>query len=319
MKEPVLKNRSMNNYKTKSPVLFLIFNRPDVTALVFEQIKKSQPSKLYVAADGARKDRANEIEICNETRDIIKQIDWDCEVKTLFRDQNLGCKYAVSSAIDWFFENEEEGIILEDDCLPSDDFFNFCDTMLEKYRYDARIRHIGGTNLQMGQKRGKDSYYFSNLTHVWGWASWRRAWKDYDVELFKYKNEETREGFKAIFSNSIVVDSWQSIFDKLLKNEIDTWDYQWTITNFFNNGLSIIPNVNLISNIGFGVNATHTNNINDVFSNLKTEKLLEITHPLIVLPNKEADFFTLYREFKVKKRKRKNMWRKLKFWKKYKK
>ncbi|OXB04806.1 nucleotide-diphospho-sugar transferase [Flavobacterium pectinovorum] len=307
----------MNNYKTKSAVLFLIFNRSDVTELVFEQIRNNRPSKLYIAADGARKDRPNEIEICNETRAITAKIDWDCEVKTLFREENLGCKYAVSSAIDWFFENEEEGIILEDDCLPSEDFFVFCDAMLEKYRFDTRIRHIGGTNLQMGQKRGNDSYYFSNLTHVWGWASWRRAWIDYDVELAKYKSADIENTFKFIFNNIIVVESWRSIFNKLLKNEIDTWDYQWTITNFFNNGLSIIPNVNLISNIGFGANATHTDNSNDAFSNLKTEKLLQITHPLVMLPNKEADFFTLNREFKVKKRKRKKMWRKLKFWKKY--
>lgn len=307
----------MNNYKTKSPVLFLIFNRPDVTELVFEQIKKMQPEKLYVAADGPRKDKSNEEELCSETRSIINKIDWNCEVKTLFRDENLGCKYAVSSAINWFFENEEEGIILEDDCLPSDDFFIFCDAMLEKYRYDTRIRHIGGSNLQMGQKHGQDSYYFSNLTHVWGWASWRRAWKDYDVELSKYKDIDDESSFKLIFSDPIIVDSWKYIFNKMLRNGIDTWDYQWTITNFFNNSLSIIPNVNLISNIGFGVNATHTMDVNDTFSNLKTEKLGEITHPILVLASKNADFFTLSREFNVERKRRKNKWRKLKFWKKY--
>ncbi|ABQ05541.1 hypothetical protein [Flavobacterium johnsoniae] len=307
----------MNNYKTKSPVLFLIFNRPDVTEQVFEQIKKMQPEKLYVAADGPRKDKSNEEELCSETRSIINKIDWNCEVKTLFRDENLGCKYAVSSAINWFFENEEEGIILEDDCLPSDDFFIFCDAMLEKYRYDTRIRHIGGSNLQMGQKHGQDSYYFSNLTHVWGWASWRRAWKDYDVELSKYKDIDAESSFKLIFSDPIIVDSWKYIFNKMLRNGIDTWDYQWTITNFFNNSLSIIPNVNLISNIGFGVNATHTMDVNDTFSNLKTEKLGEITHPILVLASKNADFFTLSREFNVERKRRKNKWRKLKFWKKY--
>ncbi|SHG97621.1 nucleotide-diphospho-sugar transferase [Flavobacterium johnsoniae] len=307
----------MNNYKTKSPVLFLIFNRPDVTEQVFEQIKKMQPEKLYVAADGPRKDKSNEEELCSETRSIINKIDWNCEVKTLFREENLGCKYAVSSAINWFFENEEEGIILEDDCLPSDDFFIFCDAMLEKYRYDTRIRHIGGSNLQMGQKHGEDSYYFSNLTHVWGWASWRRAWKDYDVELSKYKDIDAESSFKLIFSDPIIVDSWKYIFNKMLRNGIDTWDYQWTITNFFNNSLSIIPNVNLISNIGFGVNATHTMDVNDTFSNLKTEKLGEITHPILVLASKNADFFTLSREFNVERKRRKNKWRKLKFWKKY--
>lgn len=307
----------MNSYKTKSPVLFLIFNRPDVTEQVFEQIKKMQPEKLYVAADGPRKDRLKEKELCSETRSIIKKIDWNCEVKTLFRDENLGCKYAVSSAINWFFENEEEGIVLEDDCLPSDDFFIFCDAMLEKYRYDTRIRHIGGSNLQMGNKHGEFSYYFSNLTHVWGWASWRRAWNDYDVELSKYKDVDAENSFKLIFNDPIIVESWKFIFNKMLRNEIDTWDYQWTITNFFNNSLSIIPNVNLISNIGFGVNATHTMNANDTFSNLKIEKLEEITHPILILACKSADFFTLSREFNVERKRRRNKWRKLKFWKKY--
>ncbi|WP_343705846.1 nucleotide-diphospho-sugar transferase [Flavobacterium sp.] len=307
----------MNSYKTKSPVLFLIFNRPDVTEQVFEQIKKMQPEKLYVAADGPRKDRLKEKELCSETRSIIKKIDWNCEVKTLFRDENLGCKYAVSSAINWFFENEEEGIVLEDDCLPSDDFFIFCDAMLEKYRYDTRIRHIGGSNLQMGNKHGEFSYYFSNLTHVWGWASWGRAWNDYDVELSKYKDVDAENSFKLIFNDPIIVESWKFIFNKMLRNEIDTWDYQWTITNFFNNSLSIIPNVNLISNIGFGVNATHTMNANDTFSNLKIEKLEEITHPILILACKSADFFTLSREFNVERKRRRNKWRKLKFWKKY--
>lgn len=300
----------MNDYKTKSPVLFLIFNRPDVTEQVFEQIKKMQPEKLYVAADGPRKDKPKEEELCSETRSIINKIDWNCEVKTLFRDENLGCKYAVSSAINWFFENEEEGIILEDDCLPSDDFFIFCDAMLEKYRYDTRIRHIGGSNLQMGQKHGQDSYYFSNLTHVWGWASWQRAWKDYNVELTKYKDIDVESSFKMIFNDNIIAASLKYIFNKVLVNEIDTWDYQWTIANLFNNGLSIIPNVNLISNIGFREDATHTIHVDDSFSNLKTEKLLEITHPLLVLPCKTADFFTLFREHNLEGKTKKNKWRK---------
>jgi hypothetical protein len=306
----------MINYTTKSAVLFLIFNRPDVTSEVFEQIRKAKPPRLYIAADGARKDKENEAILCQETRNITDKIDWECEVKTLFRNENLGCKYAVSSGINWFFENEEEGIILEDDCLPSADFFIFCDTMLEKYRHDSRIRHIGGTNLQMGKKWGNASYYFSNLTHVWGWASWRRAWKDYDVELSYYKIVDVADQFKIIFNNDILAEAWTKVFNKLIVNGINTWDYQWAITNFFNNGLSIIPNVNLISNIGFGVEATHTHNQNDKFSKIEIEELPEITHPIVVLPQKEADFFTLDNEFKIKKSKRKRFVRKLKFWKK---
>ena len=311
----------MSVYKLKSPVLFMIFNRPDVTLDVFEKIRSAQPSRLYVAADGPRIDK-NESELCEETRNIISQIDWDCQVKTLFRENNLGCKYAVSSAIDWFFSNEEEGIILEDDCLPSNDFFMFCDVMLEKYRFDQRIRHIGGSNFQNGIKRGEESYYFSKLTHVWGWASWKRSWIDYDVELAKYHSLDVNYCFENVFNESHLVDIWSSIFNRLVKGEIDTWDYQWSIINFFNNGLSIIPNVNLISNIGFGENATHTTDSDGVFSRIKLEQLGTIIHPTVIMADTHADHLTLSVEYVKPKIKKKSkitiFYNKLKFWKRLK-
>lgn len=301
-----------SNYSTKSPILFLVFNRPDVTKQVFSAIRNAKPKRLYIAADGPRKNKENEDNLCVETRKIATNIDWNCEIKTLFREENLGCKVAVSSAVDWFFQNEEEGIILEDDCLPNSDFFKFCDVMIEKYRIDYRIRHIGGCNLQFGNKRGEASYYYSNLTHVWGWASWRRAWKDYDVNLTKYKETDTEKGFFTIFNDTILAQEWNTVFKNLIQNKIDTWDYQWAITNFFNNGLSVIPNSNLIVNIGFGNNATHTINIDENISNMKLENLDYITSPEIILPDKEADRFTLFREFEVtKKAKKRNFLLKL--------
>ena len=304
----------MKEYTLKSPVLFMIFNRPDVTRDVFEKIRLAKPSRLYIAADGPRTNR-NEEELCKETRSVINQIDWDCQVKTLFREDNLGCKYAVSSAIDWFFSNEEEGVILEDDCLPSSDFFVFCDVMLEKYRLDSRIRHIGGSNFQNGIKRGQDSYYFSSLTHVWGWACWKRSWIDYDVELTKYNSLDIDYCFRNVFNNIFLVDAWVDIFNKLNKGEIDTWDYQWSITNFLNNGLSIIPNVNLISNIGFGTNATHTMNSDHVFANIKLEELGTITHPSVVIADTCADLLTLEFEYVKKRGRITTFYNKLKIWK----
>lgn len=308
------------DYKVKSPVLFLLFNRPDVTASVFEQIRKVKPSRFYIAADGPRNNKAGEAELCQLTRSIAAKVDWDCEVKTLFRDENLGCKYAVSSGISWFFENEEEGIVLEDDCLPNEDFFRFCDTLLEKYRTDNNIKHIGGSNLQFGKKWGDASYYFSNLTHVWGWASWRRVWKEYDVELSKYRNTDSLPIFKSIFENEIIAERWDDIFRELLDDKINTWDYQLAITNMFTNGLSIIPNVNLIRNIGFGSDATHTFNADDVVATMQLESLGNIVHPSEISPQKEADFTTLYREFNVerimRKRRKKRLTGWLKFWKK---
>lgn len=165
------------------PILFIIFNRPETTKAVFHEIRKNQPFQLFVAADGPRREIFEDIENCRKVREIIQLIDWECNVQTLFRDENLGCKIAVSSAIDWFFSQVDEGIILEDDCLPDQSFFPFCQELLEKYRYDAKIMMIGGSNFQFNKNKFEYSYYFSRYFHIWGWASWKRAWQFYDVEM----------------------------------------------------------------------------------------------------------------------------------------
>ncbi|WP_432713741.1 nucleotide-diphospho-sugar transferase [Pedobacter sp.] len=289
----------MKDYQTKSPVLFLVFNRPDTTNLVFEEIRGAKPAKLYIAADGPRAGRENDAQRCQETLAIVKNIDWDCEVKTLFRENNLGCKNAISSAIDWFFDNEEEGIILEDDCLPAKSFFYYCDTLLAKYRFDTRIRHIAGCNLQMGTKWGNDSIYFANQTHVWGWASWKRVWKDYDKDLKAYHENEVEEIFSNIFTDKLVIETWANIFKEVKAGKIDTWDYQLALINYFNNSLSINPNVNLIKNIGFREDATHTFNAESAHANLPLEEITEITYPKYVLPQKKADYAPLIHEFNL--------------------
>lgn len=186
-------------YKTISPVLFTIFNRPDTTQLVFEKIREFKPSKLYIAADGPRADREGEDALCRETRGVIN-VDWDCEVQYLYRSENLGCKLGMSGAIKWFFENEPEGIVLEDDCLPGEDFFRFCDTLLEKYRDDTRVAHIAGTRMTLNDKFGDATYYFSKYTHIWGWASWRRVWKNYDENLTMKDSFVQQDLFKYIYS-----------------------------------------------------------------------------------------------------------------------
>jgi len=309
-------------YQAQFPVLFLVFNRPSTTKLVFEEIRKAKPKRLYIAADGLRQNNESDIEKCKEVKEIVSVIDWECEVKTLFKDENLGCKYAVSSAIDWFFENEPAGIVLEDDCLPNNDFFRFCDVMLSYYNDDERVRFIAGSNFQDGISRSDGSYYFSKLSHVWGWASWRRAWKDYDVELDKYRGIDGGETFLGILKDKLLADDWASILNRVHNNEVNTWDYQWAITNMFNNGLSVMPNVNLISNIGFGSDATHTFS-NNGFDSLKTYNLEDkISHPTLMLPNGAADYYTLQREHnlefrlkEIEREKRKNRFKRLKFWK----
>ena len=275
-----------------TPVLFVIFNRPDTTQKVFNAIRQAKPKQLFVAADGPREGKEGEKEKCEQVREIIEQIDWDCEVKTLFRDKNLGCKIAVSSAIDWFFENVEEGIILEDDCLPSQSFFWFCQELLEYYRNDTRIMHISGDNFQFGRKRGEGTYYFSKYSHIWGWATWRRAWKYYDVNMKYFEDFLKSNQIMNILKIKQEQKGWMNTFQLVYDDKIDTWDYQWTYTCFINNGLCVMPNVNLVSNSGFNRDSLHTRNENSIFSKMKIEEIIEITHPKFVLADQEADSLT---------------------------
>ncbi|MEO6977012.1 MAG: nucleotide-diphospho-sugar transferase [Mucilaginibacter sp.] len=292
-------------YKTQSAVLFLIFNRPETTAKVFEQIRVAQPARLYVAADAPRAGSNDDVIKCRQARSIIKNVDWQCEVKTLFKEENEGCKSAVSSAITWFFENEEEGIILEDDCLPSNSFFKFCDTLLEKYRDDTRVRHITGCNLQLGKKWGDFTYYFSNRVHIWGWASWRRVWNEYDLHLTKYQEPEIRERLHNIYQDPLVVENWLNIFKDVKAGKVNSWAYPLDFINFFNNGLVIIPNENLISNIGFGGDATNTLCTESVYANLPVAEIDEVTDPIFILPEKRADLAIINRDFKIEEQRRK--------------
>lgn len=284
-------------YETKSPILFLTFNRLDTTKKVFEVIKQVKPPKLYLASDGARVNKSGEKEVVESVRNfLLNNINWQCEVKTLFREQNLGCGKAVSSAINWFFENEEMGIILEDDCLPSISFFRFCDELLLRYKDEQRIMHISGDNFQDGISRGDGSYYFSQISHVWGWAAWRRAWKLYDFEMKSLNNFINYKIYKNIWKQNKVQKYWLKQFKNVSLGKIDTWDYQWNYCLIVNNGLSILPNINLVENIGFNSEATHTSN-----SKLKMPSANEIkfplTHPQFFVPDLEADTYTFNKHY----------------------
>jgi hypothetical protein len=273
-----------------TPVLFLIFNRPDTTKKVFERIRGIQPRSLYISADGPRENRTDEDEKCREARKIIEKIDWECDIKTNFSEKNLGCRVGVSSGIHWFFSHVTEGIILEDDCLPDLSFFHFCETLLAYYRKDERIMHIGGVNFQDGRKRGSASYYFSKINHIWGWATWKRAWEKYDVNISGLRAEQHR--FREIYPDRAMRIYWQRNFELVYKKEKDTWDYQWQYVVSINNGLAILPNVNLISNIGFESNATHTTGGIHILANRPTESIDIIRHPAQVDPDRQADDYT---------------------------
>ncbi|MFD0751508.1 nucleotide-diphospho-sugar transferase [Mucilaginibacter calamicampi] len=286
-----------HKYQTKSAVLFIVFNRPAETAAVLEKIREARPPRLYIGADGPRANKPGEEELCRQTRENALKVDWDCEVKTLFKDSNVGCKIGEASAMQWFFDNEEEGIILEDDTLPSNSFFMFCDELLEKYRHDTRIRIIAGANFQHGKKWGDGTYYFSNLIHGWGWAGWRRVWNEYDINLNQYDESDVKEKLANIFNDPLVINRWYNIFNGVKSGKHNTWDYQFAFSSFFNHGLCIIPNYNLITNIGFGENATHTKNADDMMSGVPLEEITEIIHPRYIVPEKQADLFTMNNEF----------------------
>jgi len=272
-----------------TPVLFIIFNRPDTTQKVFNAIRQAKPKQLFVAADGPRPDKEGEKEKCEQVRKIIEQVDWDCEVNTLFRDKNLGCKIAVSPAIDWFFENIEEGIILEDDCLPDQSFFQFCEKMLVRYRNDIRIMMISGTNYLFNKVTISESYFFSKYYAIWGWATWRRAWIKYDVNMNSWPEFRNKKQLTRIFSDKEIIEYYTNMFQAAYNNRINTWDIQWVYSCIFNNGLSIVPGKNLIANIG--VTGTHTGPKPSIFINMPTVAIStnNIKHPAFVIPNVLCD------------------------------
>jgi len=283
-----------------TPVLFLIFNRLDTTQKVFNAIRQAKPKQLFVAADGPRPDKEGEKEKCQKARQIATSVDWDCEVKTLFRDRNLGCKIAVSSAIDWFFENVEEGIILEDDCLPSQSFFWFCQELLKYYREDTRVMHIGACpHVIIDNKRNNSTYYFSKYSHIWGWATWRRAWKYYDVNLSLWPKAKLLKRYFDMFYDKREAYFRKKIWDKTYNNFIDTWDYQWLFAVCSQSGLSILPTKNLINNIGFGKEATHTKQIPKGIFEKKYEIYFPIQHPEFVLIDSSIDSIYAKRTYKM--------------------
>jgi hypothetical protein len=271
-----------------TPILFLIFNRPLQTQLVFQRIREAKPKLLYVAADGPREGISGEQERCTLAREIATSVDWDCEVTTLFRKKNLGCGCAVFEGINWFFENVEEGIILEDDCLVDLSFFNFASTLLEKYRTEEKVMHISAHGLQKPQYyllntlKLKRSYSFVQYPLIWGWATWKRAWKHYDFNMTDW-NEAGEDILYENFHNVKIRDHCRTMFESVSKHVIDTWDYQWFYACLKRKGLSIYPRNNLVENIGFGPEATHTTGSDHQMANMLIKPVEHnLNHPKII-------------------------------------
>lgn len=281
----------MQDYNVKSAIAMIVFNRPDNTRKVFEKVRQVKPKKLFIIADGPRNNNERDKVKCEEVRTIFNNPDWDCEIFTNFSEVNLGCSKRPATGITWVFENVDEAIILEDDCVPDISFFRYCDEMLERYRYDTRIMLISGTNPLLRWQRGEYSYHFSTFGGIWGWASWARAWRYFDIEISLWNNPIVKEMVKFRL-NKMQFLSRAFIYDKLVNNSINTtaWDYQWGFARIIQSGLAVVPSRNLITNIGNGIDATHTHNQNSPVANLPATPLeFPLIHPPYVIADKEYD------------------------------
>ena len=238
----------------QTPILFCVFNRPDLTRQVFDRIAQQRPQRLLLACDGPRQESPTDQRLVNEVREIVTAVDWPCQVQTYFADQNRGCRQQMANAISWGFEQAERLIILEDDCLPDPSFFGYCESLLERYAGDPQVMMISGDNFQPAATT-PNSYYFSAYSHIWGWASWRRAWQHYDLAMSDWP-EHRANGDAAEILGPFCTDEnetayWRGVFDRQHAGQIDTWDYSWAYSCWANGGLTILPESNLVSNIGF--------------------------------------------------------------------
>lgn len=281
-----------------TPILLIAWRRPHTLRQVIDAIRPVAPSRLYVACDGPNPERPGEAEKVAATRAVIEnEIDWPCQIERLYSDVNQGCRLGVSRAITWFFEQVEEGIILEDDCVPHPDFFLYCTTLLCHYRHDTRVWCISGNNFQNGKWRGDGSYYFSRYNHCWGWASWRRCWKNYDGELNKWPTLCNSGFMETIFDDPAERAYWSAIWERLkVTGEPDTWDYQWSFTCAANGGLTALPNRNLVNNVGFGADATHTTSGGAGTSS--GLGMASISHPSLILRDIDADRHTFKHHYR---------------------
>jgi|WetSurMetagenome_2_1015567.scaffolds.fasta_scaffold02779_2 hypothetical protein len=284
----------MQTEALQTPVALFVFKRPDTTRRVFEAISKVRPARLLLIADGPRQDKEGEAEACRQVRDIVTRVDWPCEVFKNFSESNLGCQERMISGLNWVFSLVEEAIILEDDCLPDLSFFPFCQELLEKYRGDSRIAYISGDNLVHRYTKIADSYFFSRIGGIWGWATWRSEWQRYDRNLRDWPKLREEKILAEVFDQPEAVTLWTNIFNLMHENRgPNTWDYQWVYTNLTNNSLSIVPKVNLVANIGFGEGATHTTKVDPRFTISAHSIELPLKHPSSFIPLRSLDRFRI--------------------------
>jgi hypothetical protein len=288
----------MNQQQLEVPVVLLIFKRPDTTQKVFEAIRQAQPTKLLVVSNIPQSHKTEDIQKCQEARAIIEQVDWNCEVLKNYAVTYLGCKERISSGLDWVFQNAEEAIIFEDDCVPHPSFFRYCQELLDYYRHDERVAAITGDNFQLNQQRTHYSYYFSRYTHFWGWATWRRAWQHYDVNMNLWEEVKSAGWLKDLLTDARTISWWSETFEATYVGRKDTWDYQWIFSCWLRNSLCVTPNVNLVTNLGFRADSAHNRDPYDWRANLKTVPMeFPLKHPKFMVRDSQSDSITQKRYY----------------------
>jgi hypothetical protein len=275
------------------PVLMIVFNRPEHTRLVFERVACARPTRLFFAADGPR--NPEEARLCAETRAIIEHVDWDCDVHTKYSDVNLGCRYGPITAFNWVFEHCDRAILFEDDCVPDPSFLPFCAELLERYCDDERIMAITGNNFRSNRDNVPNSYFFSRLPGNWGWATWRRAWSHFDVGIPLWKQLRETPWLEDYLGHKPYADYYRTVFDHVSDGTYQScWDFQWVFAVWSQHALSIRPRVNLVSNIGFGKDSTHTRDESSPFGFIPAETISQpLSHPPCIVWNREADHYAM--------------------------
>lgn len=302
-----------------TPVVLIIYRRPQHTQQVFDQIARIKPEQLFVIADGAHPDRPEEVSLCQQTRDIINQVDWQCDVHTNYAESNMGLADRVASGISWVFEYVERAIILEDDCVPHLTFFRYCETLLEKYATNPQIMSIGGFNaLHSWGSFFPPSYFFTKTSYIWGWATWKRAWKHYNHEITHNPNYVDHESLRSYLENDLYNYLYR-MFELDAAGEIDTWDIRWVYSCLLNEGLCIVPAVNLVSNVGYGDLAANTTGSHMFVMNLEScEMKFPLKHPRVIRPDHQYErqnmllFQHRLREQSIWVRLKRRLWRFLK-------
>jgi len=282
------------------PILVIAFNRPDHLAVLIERLREVQPQTIYLAVDGPRPDRAGEVDRVQQCRQALDHLDWDCTVHTLLQETNLGCGLGVSTAITWFFSQVERGIILEDDIIPDSSFFPFCAALLDRYETDERVMAISGCNFVPASAQLDPSapYRFSQVPHIWGWATWRRAWENHQLDIAGWQRQLPLGRLWAAAGHSIPgAVYWASTFELLARKEVDTWDGQLVLASMAHGQFTATSNVNLIQNIGFDAMATHTLEDRD-----ELQPVQAIPLPLADVPvrvDSKADAWTRQHHFRA--------------------